>query len=114
LSVQGTGRQKCYDRIFVAVGNRVHPPSRADCGTALAHDGAYVSVDERRPKHHTEDLLLLRQLAETGLRPVIDRCYPPEQMAEAHRYVEAGHKKENVIVTVGHEPREPGSAISGT
>jgi NADPH:quinone reductase-like Zn-dependent oxidoreductase len=104
-----------YDRIFVAVGNRVHPPSRADCATALAPDGAYVSVDEGRPKLRTEDLLLLRQLAETGeLRPVIDRCYPLEQIAEAHRYVEGGHKKGNVIVTVGHEPRGPGSAVSGT
>jgi NADPH:quinone reductase-like Zn-dependent oxidoreductase len=105
-----TALGKRYDRIFVAVGNRVHPPSRADCATALAVGGAYVAVDEGRPKLRTEDLLLLRQLAETGeLRPVIDRCYPLEQMAEAHRYVEAGHKKGNVIVTVGHEAREPGA-----
>jgi NADPH:quinone reductase-like Zn-dependent oxidoreductase len=104
-----------YDAIFVAVGNRVHPPSRAACGTALARDGVYVSVDEGRPKLQVDDLLLLRQLAGTGdLRPVIDRCYPLEQVAEAHRYVEAGHKKGNVIVTVGHQPRESGPAATGT
>jgi NADPH:quinone reductase-like Zn-dependent oxidoreductase len=103
-----------YDRIFVAVGNRVHPPSRADCRTALAPDGAYVSVDEGGPVLRAEDLLLLRQLAETGeLRPVIDRCYPLKQIADAHRYVEGGHKRGNVIVTVRHEPREPGPANSG-
>jgi NADPH:quinone reductase-like Zn-dependent oxidoreductase len=103
---------KRYDRIFVAVGNRVHPPSRADCETALAPGGVYMSVDEGRPKLRTEDLLLLSQLAETGeLRPVMDRCYPLEQIAEAHRYVEAGHKKGNVIVTVGHEAREPGAVM---
>ena len=98
-----------YDRIFVAVGNRVHPPSRADCRTALAPDGAYVSVDEGRPKLRAEDLLLLKRLAEQGeLKPVIDRRFPLEQMAEAHRYVESGHKRGNVIVTVTRRRRGSG------
>ncbi|HEX9121799.1 MAG TPA: NAD(P)-dependent alcohol dehydrogenase [Actinomycetota bacterium] len=90
-----------YDLIFVAVGDRVNPPSRAECGKALAPDAVYVSVDQGRPKHFTEDLVLLKQLVEAGkLKPVIDRCYPLEQIAEAHRYVDKGHKKGNVIVTV--------------
>ena len=100
-----------YDRIFIAVGNRVHPPSRAGCAAALVSGGAYVSVDEGRPKHNTDDLLLLQRLADQGgLKPVVDRCYPLEQIAEAHRYVEAGHKKGNVIVTVSHQTHEPGPA----
>jgi NADPH:quinone reductase-like Zn-dependent oxidoreductase len=97
--VRGGGER--YDLVFVAIGNRVGPPSRRDCRGVLRADGAYLAVDRGRPRNSAADLMLLKLLAEAGeLTPVIDRCYPLAQLAEAHRYVEEGHKKGNVVVTV--------------
>lgn len=96
-----TNSGESYDFIFDAVGKRYS--SKLQCKKALTPNGKYISVDDGHPKSHIEDLILLKDLVEAGkIRPVIDRRYPLEQIAEAHRYVDKGHKKGNVVITLEH------------
>jgi NADPH:quinone reductase-like Zn-dependent oxidoreductase len=98
-----------YDLVFVAVGDRVGPPSRGQCRRILKPGGGYLAVDHGRPVLRAEDLKTLTGLAEAGqITPVIDRSYALADMAEAHRYVEGGHKKGNVVVTVARPGRRDG------
>jgi NADPH:quinone reductase-like Zn-dependent oxidoreductase len=94
---------RLYDLVLDAVGRRKTSSLKVACSKALAPNGTYVSVDDGTPSLQAGDLALLKELAEAGsLKPVIDRCYALEQIAEAHRYVEQEHKKGNVVVTMPH------------
>jgi NADPH:quinone reductase-like Zn-dependent oxidoreductase len=88
-----------YDRVIDAVGRRKTSALKVALQTALATGGRYGSVDDSLPRFGVRDLVRLTELAEQGaLRPVIDRRFPLAQVADAHRYVELGHKKGNVVL----------------
>lgn len=89
-----------YDIIFDAVGKT----SKSNCKKALTPNGSFVSVEGQGiAKVRAEDLIFLKELIETGkIKSVIDRHYPLEQISEAYKYVETGHKKGNVVITLDH------------
>jgi NADPH:quinone reductase-like Zn-dependent oxidoreductase len=101
-----TNREAHYDLILDAVGKSKSSNFKTQCKQALTPTGKYVSVDQGSPKPDTEDLILLKELVEAGqFKPVIDSCYPLEQIVEAHRYVDKGHKKGNIVITVRHDDK---------
>ena len=87
-----------YDVIFDAVGKTSASRSKK----LVNKDGFFLTV-KTLTKEKVENLDFLRSLIEAGnLKAVIDRSYPLEQTAEAHRYVDEGHKKGNVVITINH------------
>ena len=91
-----TRNDKTYDVIFDAVGKA----SRSRCRDSLKKDGIFLTTNGLA-KIKAEDLNILKDMVEAGqLEPVIDRTYFLEDIVEAHRYVDKGHKKGNVVITV--------------
>jgi NADPH:quinone reductase-like Zn-dependent oxidoreductase len=94
-----SSREERYDTIYDTVGK--FPKSKYS--QVLALNGRHVTVARLDSKESRENLVFIKGLIEAGkVRAVIDRCYPLEQMVEAHRYVDVGHKKGNVVIKVEH------------
>lgn len=117
-----------YDVIFEAVGKS----SFSGCMKSLKREGIYLAVavpvlslrmrwtamtsskkiinvppaEKTEDPIKAEDLIFLKKLVEAGkIKPVIDIVYPLEQIVEAHRYVDKGHKKGNVVITLDHNTK---------
>jgi len=120
-----TKSSQTYDIIFDAVGKS----SFLHCKSSITQRGIYLTTVPtlaillqmlrtskigskkamiaftglRSSSEKIEDLIFLKELIEAGkIKPVIDRRYPLEQIVEAHRYVEKGHKRGNVVITLEH------------
>ena len=88
-----------YDLILDAVGKRKSSTFKEQCQQALT--GKYISVDGGNPQYTLDDIRLFADLLEMGkFKAVVDRCYPLDDIVEAHRYVDTGHKRGNVIITI--------------
>lgn len=88
-----------YDLVFDAVGKT----SAGLCRRSVKRGGVFLSVNGSADVL-PEDLETLRGIIDAGkLTAVIDRAYPLAQIVEAHRYVETGHKRGNVVITLDHE-----------
>ena len=118
-----SSKGETYDVIFEAVDKS----SFSACMKSLKKEGIYLNVTSPLPSirmiwtsmtsskklmlgenspENAEALNFLKELVEAGkIKPVIDRGYPLEQIVEAHRYVDKGHKKGNVIITVEHNDK---------
>jgi NADPH:quinone reductase-like Zn-dependent oxidoreductase len=93
-----TERDEKWDIIVDAVGFKKSQSYIKNYRRVLAAKGKFHSVDQGSPKNSIEYMDSIKQLAEEGiLKPVIDRIYPLEQIVKAHRYVDMGHKKGNVV-----------------
>jgi NADPH:quinone reductase-like Zn-dependent oxidoreductase len=109
-----------YDLIFDILGKS----SFSGCKSSLKQNGRYLLASFKMRQlfqmlwtkiigskkvicamasEKSEDLVFLKELVEAGkIKSIIDKRYPLEQTAEAHRYVEKGHKKGNVVITLEH------------
>jgi len=116
-----TKNGETYDVILDVVGKSSFSPSMR----SLRKNGRYVLANPRLlpilrglwtsntsskkvlfefASYKSEDLIFLRDLIQAGkIKSVIDRSYPLEQVAEAHRYVDSGQKMGNVVITIEHD-----------
>jgi NADPH:quinone reductase-like Zn-dependent oxidoreductase len=101
---ESEGALEKYDFVLDAVGKAKTSVLKKACAKELKTGGKFVSIDDSALLLQSSRLDKIRELIESGkIKPVNDRTFSFEQIIEAHKYVEAGHKRGNVAVTVYSE-----------
>ena len=98
---ESISRIEKYDFILDSVGKARTSKLKEACQLSLTHKGQLASIDDGALILSSERLDRIRGLVESKvITPINDRCFPFEQIVDAHRYVELGHKRGNVAITI--------------
>jgi len=93
-----------YDFVLDSVGKIKTSKLKEACKNALTPKGKYLTIDDKTLKLDSERLDKIKCYIEARfIKPVLDRIYPLDEIVEAHRYVEKGHKKGGVAITINKE-----------
>lgn len=99
--VDSVPKDETYDLVLDAVGNIKTSKLKQACKKALTNQGKYVSIDDGDLKLSSERLTRIKTMVENGyFKPVMDTSYTLDQLADAHAYVEKGHKKGGVAIKI--------------
>ena len=91
-----------FDFVLDSVGGWKTSKLKESCRRALKDRKKYISIDDGPLKLDSQRLMLIKKLTEEGhIKPVLDKIFSMEEIVEAHRYVEGGHKRGGVAVRIG-------------
>lgn len=103
-----------YDFVLDSVGGIKTSRLKKACKEALATGGKYVSIDDGDLQLSSKRMARVKELVEAGtITPVLGRTYPLSDIVEAHRFVEGGHKRGGVAVTIPHAEDRPAPEGAG-
>jgi len=92
-----------YDFMLDTAGKAKTSPLKKKCIKSLRTQGKYISIDDGKLELKSERLMKIKSLIEAGhIKPVVDRTYPMDRIAEAHEYVEKGRKRGGVAISIAH------------
>lgn len=96
-----------FDFVVDTVGKMKTSKLKKTCKKALTPNGKYVSIDDGNLLLESKRLNKIKEYIEAGrIKPIIDKIYPFEEIVEAHRYVEKGHKKGGVVILINKVQNE--------
>lgn len=92
-----------YDVMLDTAGKAKRSNLKERCKKSLNPEGTYISIDDGKLELNSERLVKIKELIDAGyIKPFIDSIYPMDRIVEAHEYVERGHKRGGVVISIEH------------